>query len=72
MNLDQKEVNKKSFSDWKKYHASVYLLKKGQLTEFEAEFIDSIDKFLWNLSDKQRDILDRIIIKYFTKKGVYF
>ena len=61
-------MNEKNFSyvKWKKYNQEIFLLLKGELTDWEKDFLESIRKSLNGyLSDRQEACLRRIIQKYF-------
>jgi hypothetical protein len=62
MNAD----GKFNYQEWKKYKNKIYILLRGDLPEWEKDFLTSLDKCIGNgMSEKQKFYLDKIIFKYF-------
>jgi len=64
-NLIMKRID---FKQWKKYKDSIFLLMRGNLSDWDKGFICSINKQLGNLSPKQIAVLERILCTNFSQK----
>jgi hypothetical protein len=55
-----------NFDRWKKYNDKIYILLKGELEDWDKEFLTSIRSKLYSgLTDNQLRCLDQILKKYY-------
>jgi hypothetical protein len=57
--------NKSKYERWKKYSTPIYLLLKGDLGDFEREFLSSVNSYIYDgMSEKQENLLRKILIRH--------
>ena len=55
------------FAEYQKYVGQIFLLLRMGISDWEREFLRSVDKRIGQLSEKQLVVLEKICQKYFKK-----